>query len=262
MNESQVRRVNVLTVAGSDSSGGAGVAMDLKTFAACGVHGLCAIAAVTAQTASRVVSIHCVPARRLERQLNAVLADFDLGAVKIGMLGSAANVHTLAKTLQRAQMCNVVLDPVLTATSGTALLSTRGLNTLRKLLIPLVDLLTPNLPEAEILLGTRIADPVRAARALRDLGARAVLLKGGHGRGRIVRDVLVDGDGVVEFRHPRLRLRARGTGCALSSAIAAGLGQGLALRDAIAAAESLVQRALAASFPVGTGSARILCVNP
>jgi hydroxymethylpyrimidine/phosphomethylpyrimidine kinase len=249
---------SVLSIAGSDSSGGAGVQMDLKTFAACGVHGLSAITAVTAQSTSRVFASHAVPTRQLEQQLRAVLDDFPIAAIKIGMLATASNAHLVARVLRDRRARNVVLDPVLASSSGTPLLSARGLRILRKELIPDVDLLTPNLPEATILLGRRVPDPVKAALALRDLGARAVLLKGGHGRGRMIRDVLATTDGTVEFAHPRCREGARGTGCALSSAIAAGLARGSNLHEAIAAGEDFVQSALTRSFRPGYGKMRLL----
>ena len=253
--------VSVLTIAGSDSSGGAGVAADLKTFAAFGVHGLAAITAVTTQTSRRVQAIHRIPAAQVRAQVEAAFADFRVGAVKIGMLGSAPIARTVAAALRAATPRHIVLDPVLASSSGMALLSKPGLRILREELLPLATLLTPNLPEAEILLGRRIRDPLRAAQDLRALGACAVLLKGGHARGREVCDVLCDRRGTVEFRHRRLPLRARGTGCTLASAIAAGLALGRSLRAAAADAEVFLQRALAGSFPAGTGRARILATT-
>lgn len=252
------RTPSALTVAGSDSSGGAGIAADLKTLAAFGVHGFAAITAVTAQTAQRVHAIHRVPAVYVEAQIRAAFADSRIGAIKIGMLGSAPIARATARTLREMAARNIVLDPVLASSSGTALLSPVGLRVLREELVPMAALLTPNLPEAEILLGRRIANPAQAACDLRAFGVRAVLLKGGHGHGRAVLDVLVDGDGVVEFRHPRLPIRVRGTGCALSSAIAAGLAHGRALREAVADAEAFVQHALAHSYQAGNGSIRQL----
>lgn len=248
----------VLSIAGSDSSGGAGVAVDLRTFAAFGVHGLCAITAVTAQTQHRVRAIHPVPAAQLEQQLRTACDEFEIVAVKIGMLATAANVHTVAAVLAREHVRHVVLDPVLAASSGGALLSAQGLRCLREELLPRTTLLTPNLPEAQRLLGRKVSDPARAAQALRELGAAAVLLKGGHAAGRVVRDVLVDDEGVFEFRHPRQRFEARGTGCALSSAIACGLARGLALRAAISDAEAYVQSALANGIAIGKSRMRIL----
>jgi len=253
-------RCSVLTIAGSDSGGAAGIQADLKTFAAFGAHGLSAIAAFTAQNLDSVLSIHRVPSHALEHQLQALFAGFDIAAVKIGMLGSVANVTAVAATLRAMRARNVVLDPVLASTSGAALLSARGVRALREQLIPLADVLTPNLPEAEILLGSSVRDVEAAARALRALGARAVLLKGGHARGRIVRDVLVDARGVEEFRHARLAVRARGTGCVLSSAIACGLAGGRSPRAAIAGAEEFLQAALRASYRPTRGAQAVLDV--
>ena len=243
-----------LAIAGSDSSSGAGIAVDLKTFAAFGVHGLAAITAVTTQNSQRVQAIHRVPAAHVEAQIRAAFADFRVGAVKIGMLASAPIVRAVARALRDPAPRHIVLDPVLASSSGTALLSAAGLRALREDLLPMATLLTPNLPEAEILLGRRIVDAVQAARDLRALGARAVLLKGGHGRGREVRDVLADARGVVELRHPRLPVHARGTGCALASAVAAGLARGRTLREAVADAEAFVQRALRQSYRAGVAS--------
>lgn len=249
---------SVLTIAGSDSSGGAGVAADLKTFAAFGVHGLAAITAVTAQTSRRVLAIHPIPATQVRAQIEAAFADFRVGAVKIGMLGSAPIARTVAAALCAAAPRHIVLDPVLASSSGTVLLSKPGLRSLRDELLPLATLLTPNLPEAEILLGRRIRDPARAAQDLRAIGACAVLLKGGHAHGREVCDVLCDARGTVEFRHRRQPLGARGTGCALASGIAAGLARGRSLRVAVADAEAFLQRALAQTYLAGNGSIRQL----
>jgi len=250
----------VLSIAGSDSAGAAGAQTDLKTFVAMNVHGLSAITAVTAQSLRRVASVHIVPAREVARQIHAVFADFDVCAVKIGMLGSAANAAAVAAALRQERARNIVLDPVLASSSGTPLLTPRGLAALRKQLLPLADLLTPNLPEAAILLGRHVrdADAPAAARDLLAMGARAVLLKGGHGRGTRVRDVFADARGIREFVHPRLQLRARGTGCMLASAIAAGLAQGLALPAAIAAAEAFLQHALRDSYRVTRTHTRVL----
>ena len=192
------------------------------------------------------MSIHGVPARELEHQIRAVFDGFDVGAVKIGMLGSAANVATVARVLRSMRGRNVVLDPVLVSSSGTPLLSAAGITALREKLIPLATVLTPNLPEAGVLLGRSVRESQmeKAVNDLLALGAGAVLLKGGHGRGRIVRDVLATRDSAREFRHPRLALQARGTGCVLSSAIACGLARGQSLPIAIETAQRFLQRAL------------------
>ena len=253
----------VLTIAGSDSSGGAGIQADLRTIAAYGLHGLSTITAVTAQNSRAVEAIHRVPPRHLLAQLRAVFADFEVAAVKIGMLGSAAAVDVVANHLREAGARNIVLDPVLVSSSGAALLPQRGLRLLRKDLIPIVDLLTPNLPEAEALLGRRVrsdADMRAAADDLVALGAGAVLLKGGHRRGRTVSDVLVDGDRALTYSHPRLPWSVRGTGCTLASAVACGLALNLPLRDAVAGAELFLQREMQRAGRVGRGGMRAL--NP
>ena len=251
----------VLTIAGSDSGGGAGIQADLKTFAAFGLHGLSAITAVTAQNTREVISIHRVPPREVERQLQALFEDFRIRAVKIGMLGSAANVAVVAAVLLRVRARNVVVDPVLVSSSGARLLSTRGLDALRQELIPLAEMLTPNLAEAEALLGRRLTsadDRRHAARDLLDLGARSILLKGGHGAGTRVCDYLADARGLREFRHARLPISAHGTGCVLSAAIAAGLAQGHLRLAAVQAAQTFLQRALRGSYRVGKGSVHSL----
>lgn len=255
------RKRCVLAIAGSDSSGGAGIQADLRTIAAHGLHGLSVITAVTAQTGHAVESVHCVPTRQLIAQLAAVFADFDVAAVKIGMLGSVAAVEAVADYLRKAGARHIVLDPVLVASSGSALLPPRGLTRLSRRLVPLVDLLTPNLPEAEALLGRRLRsdrDARRAAEDLLALGARAVLLKGGHQRGRVVRDYLFDGESMAVFSHSRLPGSVRGTGCTLASAIAAGLATGLPLRAAVERAERFLQRQMLRAYRAGRGGMRAM----
>lgn len=255
------RKRCVLAIAGSDSSGGAGIQADLRTIAAHGLHGLSVITAVTAQTGHAVESVHCVPTRQLIAQLAAVFADFDVAAVKIGMLGSVAAVEAVADYLRKAGARHIVLDPVLVASSGSALLPPRGLTRLSRRLVPLVDLLTPNLPEAEALLGRRLRsdrDSRRAAEDLLALGARAVLLKGGHQRGRVIRDYLFDGESMAVFSHSRLPGSVRGTGCTLASAIAAGLATGLSLRAAVERAERFLQRQMLRAYRAGRGGMRAM----
>lgn len=253
-------RPSVLSIAGSDSGAGAGVQADLRVFNAFGLHGLSALTAVTAQNTHRVVSVQRVPARCVRDQLAALFADFDIRAVKIGMLGSAANVRAVAAALRQWNSAPVVLDPVLVSSSGTPLLTAAGIDALRRLLIPLAQVLTPNLPEAAHLLGRRVtARGARAAaRDLRGLGCDAVLLKGGHARGEQLRDVLHDVHGFAEYHHPRLSVQAHGTGCVLSAAIAAGLAQGWSRRDAVKRAQTHLQRALRASYAAGAGPQRVL----
>jgi len=244
----------VLAIAGSDSSGGAGIQADLRVIAAHGLHGLSAITAVTAQTSRAVRSVHLVPPRQLLAQIDAAFTDFDVAAVKVGMLGCAAAVDAVADYLREAGARHIVLDPVLAASSGTALLPSRGLARLRSRLIPLVELITPNLPEAEALLDRRLRseDDMRGAGVdLLALGAGAVLLKGGHRRGRDVCDYLFDGESTTVFSHARQPGSVRGTGCALASAIASGLALELSLRDAVARAEQFLQREMQCAYRTG-----------
>src|SRR5690606_22889293 len=219
--------ISALTIAGSDSGGGAGIQADLKTFAAHGVHGLSALAALTAQHTRGVTAVHVPPVDFLEAQIDACFDDFRIEAVKLGMLASAAVIEAVARSLERHRPRHVVVDPVMVATSGARLLEEDALHALRPRLLPLATVITPNLPEAELLLGRKIEDlqaMAQAADALRELGAAAVLLKGGHlpGGGDVV-DILVDADGEQRTAHPRLQGEAHGTGCTLASAVAANL---------------------------------------
>jgi hydroxymethylpyrimidine/phosphomethylpyrimidine kinase len=255
------RRPSVLTIAGSDSGGCAGIQADLETIAAFGLHGLSVITAVTAQNSRRVESIHPVPAREVAAQLDTVFDDFDIAAVKVGMVGRPAAIEVIGAALRAHRPRPTVIDPVLVSTSGTALLSARALKQARRQLFPLADLLTPNVPEAEALLGRPIrrdADLVPAARDLLEDGARAVLLKGGHLRGRVVRDVLVDAKSVHEFSHARLPFRVRGTGCTLASAIACGLARGRGMRAAVHDAEVFLQTAMRRAYRPARGAQRAL----
>lgn len=250
-----------LSIAGSDTGGSAGMQADLKTFAACGVHGLSAIAAITAQNTRTVTAVRVLPAKLVLAQLDALHADFNIAAVKIGMLGNAANVRAVARWLSAHRLRNIVLDPVLVSSSGRALLDARGHAALRDELLPLADVLTPNLPEARALLGipATFEDAIAMAQRLRALGSRAVLLKGGHAQSaRTVRDVFVDARGVAIFEHARRAYSARGTGCTLASAIAAGLARKRRLRDAVADAEAYLQAAYARARRTGKGAARVL----
>ena len=218
-----------LTIAGSDSGGGAGIQADLKTFAALGVHGLSAITALTAQNTQGVTAVHPVPVKHLAAELDAVFDDFPIAAVKTGMLGDARTVRRVAHELARRQPRWLVVDPVMIATSGARLLDRNAVKVLIDNLIPLADVLTPNLPEAEALTGIPIRngrDGERAASMLREFGAHAVLLKGGHGGGREVVDRWFDARGNFEIRNHRLPFDAHGTGCTLSAALAAELAKG------------------------------------
>lgn len=248
-----------VTIAGSDSGGGAGIQADLKTFSALGVYGASVIAALTAQNTLGVTGIHDVPAAFITAQIDAVFSDLDVGAVKIGMLSRPETITAVAEGLSRWHQQAVVLDPVMVAASGDRLLSEDAVSTLRDKLLPLAAIVTPNLPEAAVLLDTTVADSEEAmlaqAEALLKFGPRAVLIKGGHARGEESVDLLVDAEGTVtRLPAPRIATRnTHGTGCTLSSAIAAGLARGLNEADAVRAAKDYVSRAIAASDALTIG---------
>jgi hydroxymethylpyrimidine/phosphomethylpyrimidine kinase len=249
-----------LSIAGSDSSGGAGIQADLKTFAALGVYGASVITALTAQNTKGVTGIHPVPADFVTAQLEAVFSDLDIGAVKIGMVADVAIIDAIAATLKRVRPKAVVLDPVMVATSGDALLGAGAVDALKTRLIPLANIVTPNLPEAAALLSEGIAsspDAIEAqGRRLLALGARAVLIKGGHGEGPESVDYLLTQNSVETLSAPRIATRnTHGTGCSLSSAIAAGLAKGEDLATAVRNAKAFISAAIASAdrFSVGHG---------
>jgi hydroxymethylpyrimidine/phosphomethylpyrimidine kinase len=255
-----LRPVSALTIAGSDSGGGAGIQADLKTFAAHRVHGVSAIAALTAQNTQAVTAVHLPPERFLRAQLDALFEDFAIGAVKIGMLASAGIIQTVAAALREHPALPVVLDPVMIASSGAALLQADALQALREHLLPRANVLTPNLPEAEALLGRRLdslAAMERAARALCRAGGH-VLLKGGHLPGAQLVDFYCDGDSLERIEHPRLPLEGHGTGCTLASAVAAQLARGAAPRDACVRACHYVHGALRHASRPGRGPVAVL----
>jgi hydroxymethylpyrimidine/phosphomethylpyrimidine kinase len=249
----------MLTIAGSDSSGGAGIQADLKTAAALGVYGASVITALTAQNTLGVHGILPVPAEFVVAQYDAVVSDLDVRAVKIGMLGDAALVEAVAEMLERRPVPFVVLDPVMVATSGDRLVPEDAVAAIRSRLLPLATLVTPNRPEAQALTGERVDDAAgmtRAAHALLDLGARAVLVKGGHSDGADADDLLLAAGDEQWFRARRVDSpHTHGTGCTLSSAVAAGLARGATLPDAVAAAKAFLTRALesGARQTVGAG---------
>ena len=251
------RALTVVSIAASDSGGGAGVQADLLTFAAHGVHGATVLTAATAQNTREVTAVEPMSPRFIARQIDAVFTDLRPAGVKVGMLYDAPRIRAVAAGLKRHGARNVVLDPVMVAKSGARLLSRAGVAALRDRLLPLADLVTPNLPEAEVLAGMRIRSAAErriAAAAIYDLGPRAVLVKGGHGRGAELRDLLFDGRFFTEFTAPRIRTRAtHGTGCTLSSAIAANLALGRDLEDAIVAAIRYLRGGLEAGRFPGAG---------
>jgi hydroxymethylpyrimidine/phosphomethylpyrimidine kinase len=249
-----------LTIAGSDSSGGAGIQADLKTFAALGVYGASAISALTAQNTKGVIRIHPVPAEFVFAQIDAVFVDLSVGAVKIGMVAQRDVIEVIATSLTRWQPKHVVFDPVMVATSGDRLLAPDAVDALRTVLIPRADIITPNLPEAAALLDEAVADTESAIEAqgkrLLSLGCKAVLIKGGHGSGPESIDYFVTPERVIALPAPRVETRnTHGTGCTLSSAIAAGLAKGQDMETAVRSAKAYVSAAIAAAdrFTVGHG---------
>ena len=254
--------ISALTIAGSDSGGGAGIQADLKTFAAHGVHGLSAITALTAQNTRGVTAVHVPPVAFLRAQIDACFDDFDIGAVKLGMLASAEVIHAVADALEAHRPAQLVVDPVMVATSGARLLEEDALAALRTRLLPMADIVTPNIPEAELLLGTRIvdaADADAALDALLALGARAVLLKGGHlDEGDEVVDRYADAAVRTAFRGPRMQVDGHGTGCTLASAIAANLCRGRDMHDACAQGVEYIRNALREGLRPGRGDVLVL----
>jgi hydroxymethylpyrimidine/phosphomethylpyrimidine kinase len=247
-----------LTIAGSDSSGGAGIQADLKTFAALGVYGASVITALTAQNTTGVTGIHQVPADFVTAQIDAVFGDLAVKAVKIGMVAQLATIDAIVTGLTRWSPKHVVLDPVMVATSGDRLLPADAVEALRAKLIPRAALITPNLPEAAALLDEPIASGEAAiesqGRRLLALGCPAVLIKGGHGQGTESIDYLIRGSGIVALSAPRIATRnTHGTGCSLSSAIAAGLARGEDLDTAVRAAKTWLSAAIAAADRLGVG---------
>ena len=250
-----------VTIAGSDSSGGAGIQADLKTFAALGVYGASVLTALTAQNTKGVTAIHDVPADFITAQIDAVFSDLDVAAVKIGMLSQVAAIEAVAQGLARYKAKNIVLDPVMIATSGDRLLAASAVAALRTQLIPRALVVTPNLPEAAALTGASIARNEREmevqAREILALGARNVLIKGGHGDGAESVDLLVGEGDVIRLSARRIATRnTHGTGCTLSSAIAARLAKGSDLAAAVHDAKAYVTTAIAMTdqLDVGHGS--------
>ena len=248
----------VLVVAGSDSGGGAGIQADVKTVLALGGYATTAITALTAQNTHGVQGVQMVPPGFVQAQMRCVLDDIGADAVKTGMLGDAATVAAVCEVLEALPArLPLVLDPVMLAKGGAPLLAQEAVAMLTRRLLPLAALLTPNIPEAEVLSGMAIPDLAamhHAAEAMLTLGVPAVLLKGGHMDGPEVIDLLATEAGTVEFRAPRIATRhTHGTGCTLASAIATGLAQGMALRDAVARARAYVHAAIFSAPGLGGG---------
>jgi len=249
---------NVLTIAGTDSGGGAGIQADLKTFAALRTYGASAITAVTAQNTQGVRAVHQVPPDMIAGQIAAVFEDLDIAAIKIGMIGDAEAIAAVASALERAPRVPVVLDPVMVAASGDALLAPGAEAALKQRLLSHADVLTPNLPEAARLLDVEPAGDEAAMRAqaeaLAALGPKAVLIKGGHGTGDEALDILFDGSDFARFTALRVATKnVHGTGCTLSSAIAALLARGFGLHEAVRQAKTYLTSALAEADKLNVG---------
>jgi hydroxymethylpyrimidine/phosphomethylpyrimidine kinase len=246
-----------LTIAGSDSGGGAGVQADLKTFSALGVYGASVITAITAQNTRAVTAVELMTPTMVRAQMEAVFDDLKVAAIKIGMLGGPETICAVANELARCT-ASIVLDPVMVAKSGDVLLADDAVASLRTVMLPLADLVTPNLPEAAQLLGAKEAsnepEMLEQGRALLSFGPRAVLMKGGHGAGVECVDLLITAHDVLRLSAPRHPTRnTHGTGCTLSAAIAAQLARGKLLPEAVLAAHAYLQRAIAAADQLNIG---------
>ena len=246
-----------MTIAGSDSGGGAGIQADLKTFAAMGVYGTSAITAVTAQNTRGVTDALDLPTSLIRSQIDAIVSDIGTDAVKTGMLSSSEIIEAVTGKIVEHGLTTLVVDPVMVAKSGDRLLQVQAVEVLRTLLVPLATVVTPNAPEAEVLTGRRVAsvdDARRAARALvEELGAGSAVVKGGHLEGPAT-DVLYQAGEFIEFTRPRLETKnTHGTGCTFASATAAGLAKGMSVAEAVGAAKEYVTAAISAAFPMGGG---------
>lgn len=245
-----------LTIAGSDSGGGAGIQADLKTFSALGVFGMTAITAVTAQNTVTVSGVHEIPPEMVGRQIDAVVTDIGVDAAKTGMLSSAPIIEVVADRIRRHGLSALVVDPVMIAKSGAPLLRPEAVDALRTLLLPLALVVTPNLHEAGALVGREVrtlADMEEAARRIADLGPRVVVVKGGHLPGAAV-DVVFDGSRVERLEAARVETpHTHGTGCVFSAAIAASLARGEGVSEALRSAKAFITRAIEAALPLGRG---------
>lgn len=249
-----------LTIAGSDSGGGAGIQADLKTFSALGVYGTSVLTAITAQNTQGVTAIENLSPAIIRAQIDAVLSDIAVNAVKIGMVSTVGTIEAIAAGLNHWQQ-RAVFDPVMVATAGDRLLQPEAMEALRQLLLPRALLLTPNLPEAALLTGQPIAEDeaqmARQAEWLLGLGPAAVLIKGGHARGAMSTDLLFDGAGMQRFSAPRIMSKNdHGTGCTLASAITAGLAKGLDLHESVGQAKDYLTAAMAAAGTLRVGRGR------
>ncbi|MBI1301743.1 MAG: bifunctional hydroxymethylpyrimidine kinase/phosphomethylpyrimidine kinase [Alphaproteobacteria bacterium] len=247
---------NILSIAGSDPSGGAGIQADLKTFSALGCYGMAVVTSLTAQNTQGVTGVVDVPPAFVKQQIDTIFDDIEVAAVKIGMLSNTEIMEAVANALEQHKPRFIVLDPVMVATSGDSLITSDAIETMKKRLIPMADLITPNIPEAEKLMRKAVIDMEIAAESLCDLGCKAVFLKGGHLKGEVKRDVLFSNGTIDIFETPRIETKnTHGTGCTLSSAIAAYIGHGYPIDKACESAKNYVTEALknADQLSVGKG---------
>ena len=250
------RRPVALTIAGSDSGGGAGIQADLKSFAAMGVYGASAVTAITAQNTMQVTAVHEAPIDVIIAQIQAVLSDMGANAVKTGMLSSSSIIEAVAGELRASGVVRLVVDPVMVAKSGDSLLRSDAVDALKVELLPLAMVVTPNIPEAEVLAGISIEtreDARKAAETIHRMGPKVVVVKGGHLDGPPT-DLFYDGEGFRELHAPRIDTRnTHGTGCTFASAIAAGLAKNLEPWDAVVQAKTFITEAIQNAYPVGQG---------
>lgn len=251
------QRKKVLSIAGSDCSGGAGIQADLKTFSAHGVFGMSVIVSVVAENTSRVIDIQNIAPDIIEKQIDAVFEDIDVDAVKIGMLSGAECMRAVARKMRQYKPKNIVVDPVMYAKNGCPLMDMRAIDTLIGEIIPLADILTPNIPEAEMIAEMKILsvdDMEQAARKICGMGSEAAVVKGGHATGNAL-DVLFDKDGIYHFETARIDTKnTHGTGCTFSSAIASELAKGRSVREVVERAKNYVTTAIKHSLSIGKGN--------
>lgn len=248
-----------LTIAGSDSGGGAGIQADLKTFFSLGVHGSSVITAITAQNTKEVTAVHNVPLDIITKQINAVLSDIGTDTVKIGMLSNSEIIKTVTMSLKKHNIKNIVLDPVMVAVSGAKLLQNDAIDSLKNDLIPIASVITPNILEAEILANFEIKtinDVKKAAQEILNLGCKSVLMKGGHLNieNNLIIDIFYDGNDFIEIKNNRINKEGHGTGCTLSSAIAANIAKNMELKEAVINAINYVHGALEKGYKVGSSN--------
>lgn len=247
----------VLSIAGSDCSGGAGIQADLKTFSAHGVFGMSVVVSVVAENTSRVIDIQDITPDMIEKQIDAVFEDIEVDAVKVGMLSGPLCMKAVAGRLLQYRPKNIVIDPVMYAKNGCPLMDPSAIDTLIGMVIPLADLLTPNIPEAEKIAGMKIENPgdmEKAAERICAMGCKSVLVKGGHASGSAL-DILFDGQRVLYFDAPRVDTKnTHGTGCTYSSAIASNLALGMGMQDAVGRAKAYVTTAIRHALPIGRGN--------